>query len=180
MKQIAFFLTLLAAFVAPDSLWAQTSPAAHAKTIDISSEKRFYRLEFTVKQMEGGRVINSRDYSVMLAGQQRSSMRSGARIPFKHDGILDYLNVGLDIDCGSAIEVDGQLSLHLKTELSSLAGSAASSPTASNSAELFTLRHNSWESDIIFPLRKATVIFSSDDLASKQNVQLEVLAIPIK
>ncbi len=180
MKQITFLISLVAAFVAPHFLWAQTGPETHAQAVTASPEKRFYRLEFTVKQIEAGRVINSRNYSMMLGDQQRTSMRSGTRVPFKHGGNPDYLDIGLNIDCERAVETNGQLSLHLKAELTSLAKSPEDNSAEHNPGELPALRQNSWESDVVFPLRKATTLFSSDDLASKQNVQLEVLAIPIK
>ena len=174
MKQIAFLIPLLTVLAAPISIQAQTNPEPHAKTADASPDKRFYRLEFTVKQLEGGHVINSREYSVVLGGKGRTSMRSGTRIPYKHEGIPDFLNIGLSIDCANTEEVNGQLSLHLKADLSSLIGPPASA------AELPVQRTNLWESDVILPLRKSTVLFSSDDLSSKQNIQLELLATPIK
>ena len=175
MKQIALTAALLTAFTAPVSLWAQATSDPGSKTAAMSPDKRFYRLDFTIKQIEDGRVVNSRNYSVMLAGQQKTFVRSGTRVPFKHDANPDYINVGLNIDCGNAVEVNGQLSLHIKAELSSVVGSLEN-----NATSLPALRHNEWESDVVFPMRKATTIFSSDDLASKQNVQLEVLATPIR
>ncbi|MBV8710055.1 MAG: hypothetical protein JO028_22915 [Acidobacteriaceae bacterium] len=175
MRQIALVTALIVTFVAPDSSLAQATPDSSSKAASTSQDKRFYKLDFTVKQIEAGKIINSRSYSVVLAGQRKASMRSGIRVPFKRDGNPDYLNVGLNIDCGDAVEVDGQLSLHIKAEMSSMAGSPEN-----NSATLPALRQNQWESDVVFPLRKATTIFSSDDLASKQNVQLEILATPIR
>lgn len=175
LKQIALISALMTALIAPNSLCAQTTSDATAKPAAPAAEKRFYRLEFTVKQIEGGRVINSRSYSMVLTGQQRTAMRSGTRVPYKQGTDSNYIDTGVNIDCASVIETEGQLSLHVKAELNSVAGSASNSPP-----ELPALRHNLWDSDVIFPLRKATVLFSSDDFASKQNVQLEVLATPIK
>ena len=175
MRQIALITVLIAAFVTPDSSLAQATPDSNSKAASTAQDKRFYRVDFTVKQIEAGRIINSRSYSVVLAGQQKASMRSGMRVPYKQGTNPQYVDVGLDIDCAVMVEVEGQLGLHIKAEMSSVAGTPES-----NSADLPALRRNQWESDVIFPLRKATMIFSSDDLASKQNVQLEVLATPIR
>jgi hypothetical protein len=37
-----------------------------------------------------------------------------------------------------------------------------------------------WNAPVIVPLRKATVIFASDDPSSKRQMQLELTATPIK
>jgi len=41
------------------------------------------------------------------------------------------------------------------------------------------VRQNKWGSIVLVALRKPTVIFSSDDLTSKHQVQLELTATPI-
>jgi hypothetical protein len=42
-----------------------------------------------------------------------------------------------------------------------------------------TIRQNRWVSTVAVPLKKPTVIFSSDDLTSKRQMQLELTATPI-
>jgi len=39
-----------------------------------------------------------------------------------------------------------------------------------------TIRQNRWSSSVVVPLSKPTVIFSSDDLTSKRQFQLELTA----
>jgi hypothetical protein len=42
-----------------------------------------------------------------------------------------------------------------------------------------SIRSNSWSSVVIVPLKTPTLIFSSDDPASKRQMQLELTATPI-
>jgi hypothetical protein len=42
------------------------------------------------------------------------------------------------------------------------------------------IRQNRWGSHVLVPLKKPTVIFSSDDLTTKRQMQLEVTATPIR
>lgn len=170
-KQIAFTTVIFAAFLTADPAFAQ------ATANPAPEHRQFYRLDFTIKQLEGGRTINSRNYSMLLQGgqHQRSSIRSGTKLPFRNGNTEEQVDVGLNIDCWDASEVDGQLDLHIMAELSSVAENFDS-----HSGELPLLRQNRWESEVAVPLRKPTTIFSSDDLASKQNVQLEVLATPVR
>ena len=41
------------------------------------------------------------------------------------------------------------------------------------------IRQNRWTSNVVVPLKKPTVIFSSDDLTTKHQMQLELTATPI-
>jgi hypothetical protein len=52
--------------------------------------------------------------------------------------------------------------------------------TGSSSGLPPVVRTYNWSSTAIVPLRKATQIFSSDDLGSKRKFQLEVTATPVK
>ncbi len=141
-------------------------------------QQKFYHLDFVVKEVDGGKVINSRSYSTMIStGTQNflGEIRTGNKVPYHSDKGSEYLDVGVSIDCQSARELENQLELHVSTEVSNLApGQTASS------GPLPLLRQNRWRSDVLIPLRKPTVIFSSDDPTSTHKMQVEVTATPIR
>jgi hypothetical protein len=66
------------------------------------------------------------------------------------------------------------LSFGIGVEISSLA-EGPSSPT-----DHPVLRQNRWSSTAIIPLRKTTLLFSSDNVDSKSQMQVEVTATPIR
>jgi hypothetical protein len=162
---------LISALVA-GSCWAQAEKSK-------DEPQKFYRLDFTVKEVGDGKVINSRSYSTMIStGAHPGSIRTGNKVPFQTGPAsnYDYLDVGVKVDCRLAREVDNQLWLWVTADVSNLApGSAALSAGVPP-----LLRQNSWSSDLILPLRKPTVIFSSDDPTSTHKMQVELTATPIR
>jgi hypothetical protein len=142
-------------------------------------QQKFYHLDFVVKEVDGGKVVNSRSYSTMIStGDFDNVIRTGNKVPYQTGAgpnNYQYLDVGVNIDCHQAREVDNQLALLVTAEVSNLAPgqTAASGPPP-------LVRQNSWRSDVIVPLRKPTVIFSSDDPTSTHKIQVELTATPIK
>jgi hypothetical protein len=134
----------------------------------------FYRLDFVVKELEGGKVVNSRAYSMSISntrGSQNASIRTGSKVPVTgSDGKPSYVDLGINFDCRNARTMGSSLALYVSAEASSVAEPASNPPV---------IRNNRWGSDVIVPLRKPTTIFSSDDAMSKRQMQLELTATPI-
>jgi hypothetical protein len=82
----------------------------------------------------------------------------------------------VNIDSREAREVENQLALTIGVEVTNM----APSQTAGSGSLPPLLRENKWQSDLIVPLRKPTVIFSSDDPTSTHKMQVELTATPIK
>jgi hypothetical protein len=163
------------------ALLAGTCWAQAKKSKD--EQQKFYHLDFVVKEVADGKVINSRSYSTMIStggNPLPAEIRAGNKVPIQTGPAgnrqPDYLDVGVNFDCRSAGEVESQLALNVTAEVSNLApgqipGSGPLPPL---------LRQNKWSSDVILPLRKPTVIFSSDDPTSTHKMQVELTATPIK
>jgi hypothetical protein len=41
------------------------------------------------------------------------------------------------------------------------------------------IRQNRWNSDVVVPLKKSTLLFSSENVDAKSQMQVEVIASPI-
>jgi hypothetical protein len=76
----------------------------------------------------------------------------------------------VNIDCRAAKEIQGDLALNVSAEIS----------TATTAQKQPLIRQTKWSSNVILPLGKPTVIFSSDDVASKGQMQLELTATPVR
>ena len=139
---------------------------------------KYYHLDFILKELESGKVINARSYSttVTTGVTGASVIRSGNKVPISTGGAgpgsLTYLDVGVNIDCRAAKEIQDQLALNVSAEISGIATEQPSNQPL--------IRQTKWESNVIVPLRKPTTIFSSDDPSTKRQTQLELTAIPIK
>ncbi|WP_263417188.1 type II and III secretion system protein [Terriglobus albidus] len=177
---LAAVLTLCCAASAQEAAAKDTAPAGPATR---------HLLKFVVKELEGGKVINSREYSTYLAGGPKetagtSSIRTGSKvpIPFSYETAkpattqITYIDVGVNIDIrGDRVE-DGKLYCFIKAEFTSIDSSA----NAENSVFPRVVRQNSWSSPIFAPLGKPITLFSSDDVASKRTMQLELTATEVK
>ncbi len=141
-------------------------------------EKKFYRLDLAVKELDGGKTVNSREYFMMVStGHENNSLRTGTKLPVGTEDHRSYMDVGVNFDCREVgMTASGELSMNLSADVSSVAdGDLKAAP-----AGYPVLRTNRWSSGVLVPLERPTVVFSSDDLASKRRMQLEVTATAVK
>jgi len=133
---------------------------------------KFYRLDFVIKEVEDSRVINSRSYSAIVATDSGSSLRTGTRVPYSTASEIHYLDIGVDIDTRRLKDLGNEIETNVSADISSIA------PETQNASPP-VVRHNRWDSVVVLPLRKPTVVFSSDDLTSKHKMQFEVTVTPV-
>lgn len=134
-------------------------------------ESTYFHLDFVVKEVEAGKTVNARNYSMTVSTKRdRTSVRSGSKVSL-HTSPPTYVDIGTNIDCWNAEEVDGQLALMVTADVSSTADSS--------DIQAQVIRQVKWNSPVIVPLKKPTVIFTLDDPSSKRQMELEVTASPI-
>ena len=137
--------------------------------------RKFYKLEFTVREVDGTRALSSRTYSMVAANSRADSpnfsIRAGSKVPIPSSP-GSFFELGVNIDCYAIRELENELSLNVTAEISS--AQDATAPTSP------IIRQNKWSSSVVVPIRKPTLIFSSDDLTTKRQIQLELTATPIK
>src|ERR1700722_11297491 len=107
---IGIVATLLAAPCFPQT--PETKPEEQSK---------YFRLDFTVKELEGGKVLTSRSYSTSLSNKKNDSVsiRTGDKVPIvSAKDQLSYQDIGVNFDCNSLKLVDGQVALHVNASIS--------------------------------------------------------------
>jgi hypothetical protein len=143
---------------------------------------KFYKLDFVVKEVEGTKVLNARSYSMTVSEDklnEHSMIRAGSKVPYSTnaDGSqYSYLDLGVSIDCYHVTEMHDTMSLVIAADISSIVQESA--PTSAVMRQP-VIRQNRWNSGVIVPLKKPTVVFSSDDLTTKRQMQVELTATPI-
>lgn len=157
----------LLAFAFAGTVLAQTADSA-----------RFYKLEFVVKEVEGGKTSNSRYFSTMLAVQipgrdtPSATIRAGGRVPVTTGNNTSFFDLGVSIDTRELREAQSDISLFITADVSTIAQESPGTVPIT--------RQNKWAGTVILPVKKATVVFASDDVSSKRQLQLELTATPIK
>jgi hypothetical protein len=168
-----FLLSLAIGIAAHAATAQQTTPAAPVK---------HYKTDFVVKEVDSsGHVINSRTFSISVATATTSpsnQIRSGDRVPIRVNtdkSNIAYIDIGVNIDCQHDTEIDNKLAMTVKAEISSV-------PTGTdlNSVGDPIIRQFQWNADVLVTPSVPTTIFSSDDVGSKNKMQVELTATPIQ
>jgi hypothetical protein len=159
----------------------------------------YYHLEYVIQELGGdGKPTNSRTYSTIVSTdrtQHFSAIRTGSRVPIVTGALhgptgeakeaqleyqYQYLDVGVSIDAESVREVGNQLAIWLKAEVSSLADAPPPTGSVSGMVNDPVIRQNMWQSQVVIPVGKPTVVFSSDALENKGAMHLVVTATPLQ
>jgi len=146
-----------------------------------AAQLKFYRLDFVVKEVDAGKVLNSRSYSAMVSTRPNTTchIRTNSQVPTptSADGSqFTFYNIGANIDCQEVTDLQNAISLKVTSDVHSMLEAATPTNAATRQP---VMRENRWESFVIVPLKKPTVIFSSDDASTKHQMQLELTATPI-
>lgn len=147
------------------------------KPVAPAADPEYFRLDFVVKEVEHGKVVNSRNYSslTLANGKERGSIRAGSKMPIATGTQqYHYFDVGVNIDCNSMQRQRDRLTMGVSAELS------IATPPQDKVLTQPIIRTIRWNSPVIVPIGKPTTLFSSDDLASTRTLQLEVTATPVK
>jgi hypothetical protein len=132
----------------------------------------YYKLDFVLKEVEGGKVLNSRAYSMIVSTDKSSSasIRTNSKVPISTvPGQFTYSDIGVNIDCNSIREVQRELSLVVSADVTN---TQRETPGSMNPV----IRSNRWTSRVVVPLKRSTTLFSSDDNVTKGQLQLELTA----
>lgn len=155
--------------------------ASHGWAQPAEPPGKFYKLTFVVKEVEFDRTVNSRTYQTMVSTDRTNnpgcSIRAGSKlsIPSSPSSTsTTFVDIGVNIDCSFVRDLDDELSLRVSAEISSI-------PEDSATKGYHLIRQNRWNSFVVVPLSKPTLIFLSDDVTSnKRQLQVELTASPIR
>ncbi len=148
---------------------------------DNSEPGHSYRLDFTINELEEGKKINSRQYSMNLNSGDQNEIKIGTRVPVEvKQGEIQYLDVGTNIWCRLRDRVDiswlaNDLMLNVRSDLSNFAIADQQGQSTRP-----VIRQVKIDSSAIASTGKSTVIGAVDDPNSKRQFQLEVTVTRVK
>ena len=184
-------IVLMAGLLVPALAHAQAAKpdATAAKSADVAPEFQFYKLTFALRELEDGKLLNTRTYvtsmrsTVIGQPSSRASVRAGTRVPIatvarQTEGApaetsFQYVDIGVNIDC--ILEVAGggvpATAVAVVAEISTLPPSDA---TQARNPEAPLIRQIRGSATVPLVLDKPMLVTSVDDVASKRQYQLEV------
>ena len=156
---------------------AQTEPAMDVK--QKSSEPKpleAYNLDFSINELEDGKKINSRQYSLKLNTNDSNEIKIGTRVPMEvKEGEFQYLDVGTNI-WAQLREQRGQTELVVRAEVSNFAIPEQGEKRDPHPA----LRQLKISGSTLLPLGRPMVMDSVEDPNSRRTFQLEVTVTKLK
>jgi 3D (Asp-Asp-Asp) domain-containing protein len=150
----------------------QTPAKTQAESVDKATNA--YRLDFTINEIEDGKKVNARQYSMNLNAGDANSIKIGTRVPVEaKQGEFQYIDVGTNI-WSRVKERDNGLALEVRAEISNFA-----IPDQANRSMPLLRQMQINASTVMLPGR-STVVGSVDDPNSKRQFQLEVTVTRLK
>lgn len=182
---IATLLLTTASLAAQEQKVAPGAATPSSQNVRPPQPRETYRLDYTITEMEDGKKVNSRTYSVMCedeGSQTRGVLKVGSRVPVATGptapggggASFTYLDLGMNIEARLSNLAD-QLSLQSEVEMSSVADSTV--PNQASAPVIRQLRVNT--NNAIIP-GKPVVISTADDVASHRQFQIQVVATKLK
>lgn len=180
------FAVAVMIFVSAVALSAQDNKPSKAPNPEFSWAQAPYRLDFVIKELNEGKVINSREYSMVVEasdhrGPGKGVVKSGDRVPVAtgmKDGAtqIQYIDLGANIDA-QLFTIETGLILNSSIEISAIATNESAS---SQSLPDPTIRQIRAEIQAeVFP-GKANQIALLDDTTSKHRFVIEVTPTKLK
>ena len=165
----AFVLTFLGALANAAPRSGKQEHGVQAAKKEAAQDSSVYRVSYKVNELENGKIINSRSYTVMAKAGNRVSADVGSRIPVAFQGKLDYQNVGMAFSC-TIYPQEENLTVHSEFNMNTLAGKASTSPLLPPPV---IRRLYLWD-DAVATIGKPAFVGSIDDVVSNRRFVIEV------
>ncbi len=138
-----------------------------------------YRIELSVREIEDGKRLNSRNYMMVAKDDEWGRMRVGDRVAIPSLTVttpavnqpLEYREIGMNIDCRPRDRGDS-VALSIRVDFSGVA------PPTGPATPVFRTERAELES-IVTP-GKPTLVASMDDVISNRRYEIEVTATKVK
>ena len=176
---LAFTLTVTILAAGPARLWAQKADSPKAP--DEEKVASAYRLDFSLNEMDDGKKVNTRQYSMHSRSGDWNEIRIGTKVPVESkQGEFQYLDVCMNLRCRLTDRSDAALlgenvSLKVSADLTNFA-----IPEQQQQTMHPAIRQMRMEASTIALLGKTMVVGVVDDPNSKHQYQLEVTVTKLK
>jgi hypothetical protein len=156
-------------------VWASAQAASQAATEKEAPVT--YKLDFLLTEIEGGKKINSRNYTLLVQEDPRRSrghLRVGSRVPIVTNNrdekapSVQYMDVGVNIDC-QLYGTDDNLTFNGAIEVSSISVPPQGSPIPNPVVRQMRTDLTSW-----VPVGKPFALTSVDELDTPRKMEVQV------
>ena len=184
-KSLVLFTLLLLAVAAramqQDPVKKDQEASTKAPEVAKPPAPSTYKVAISIFELQDGKRINQRDYSLLLQGDDRGSnkLKIGTRAPISVDNDkITYADVGFDVDCSLSETPNNKVAIRLDLNLTSFA--IPEQNTDPRTAGLRpVLRGVTEHVRAILTPGRPQVVASVDDVNSNKRMQVEVTATKV-
>jgi hypothetical protein len=171
---LGFMIGSRATTVAQDSA---AKPEMNAKPSKRAEKPvHAYRVDFSLNELEDGKKINTRQYSVNVNSDESNEIKIGTRVPVESkEEEFQYLDVGTNVWCRIEERSDG-VALSVRAENSNFA--IPDQGTGHDARPV--IRQLKISGSTLALLGKPMIVGSMDDPNSKRQFQLEVTVTKLR
>jgi hypothetical protein len=171
---LGFMIGSRATTVAQDSA---AKPEMNAKPSKRAEKPvHAYRVDFSLNELEDGKKINTRQYSVNVNSDESNEIKIGTRVPVESkEGEFQYMDVGTNVWCRIEERSDG-VALSVRAENSNFA--IPDQGTGHDARPV--IRQLKISGSTLALLGKPMIVGSMDDPNSKRRFQLEVTVTKLR
>lgn len=183
LSRLLLLFTTVSVCVAQNEPKKQEPATKPSTSAPESPSRTAYKLDFKMFELQDGKRINERNFTLMAGvsehGALPSSLRIGTRVPVSSSAgeKPNYLDVGVDI-WTSFVQQAGKLAGTIRVEVTSLVLPEQGSEPRGSSPPV--LRSSRFNVDTVLAPGKPQLLSSIDDVNSKKRVQVEVVATKIE
>jgi hypothetical protein len=155
---------------------AEAKQNVESATAEREKPVHAYRLDFSVNELEDGKKLNSRQYSLNLNADDANEIKIGTRVPVEagHEQ-FQYMDVGTSIWCRIGERADG-IPMSVRADISNFA--IPEQGTGHESRPV--VRQFKINASTLALPGKPMVVGSVDDPNSKRQFQLEVTVTKLR
>ncbi|MBV8206898.1 MAG: hypothetical protein JO041_08905 [Acidobacteria bacterium] len=183
---LAAMCGVAAAQDAKAQLVRDTAPSSSAQNVHQAPARDTYRLDYTITELEDGKKLNARAYTVMCedeGGATRGELKVGSRVPVISSGKgspvqeFTYLDIGINITAWLTVMSDGGLTLESHVEMSSMADAES---VGQGIVPPPVIRQLKVSTNGGIAASKPVTIATADDVTSRRQFQIQVTATKLK
>lgn len=127
-----------------------------------------YQLDVAIHEVEGGKRVETRDYTLLVRNSTKATSRTGTRVPVSMGENIQYVDVGANLDF-TLREAGDSVMLNADLELSD-AGEVA------GGASIPAIRQLRYRVNTMIPVGKKTMIGKLDEPTGSKGYEIEVTA----
>lgn len=179
MRRLAV-LSVVLIFAVLGSVHSLHAQEEHKQASETASAKvvHAYRVDFSINELQDGKKINTRHYSMILTSGDRNQIKIGTRVPVSIGSSVStqfqYMDVGTNINCRIVDAASEDLSLEVHADFSNL-----SSPEEQHSTPPI-VRQVTLSGTTLTTPGKPVLIGSADDPNSNRQFQLEATVTKLR